>query len=308
LDICVDGWRITASPPGKQSMMTAFAETGYRFGRLAGGAGALLMADQYGWRAAYLSMAALMAIGAAAAILGPEPESDKHRIEEHIGIVETVVAPIRDLYQRLGSLALPTCADRWLPDAWLRLGGDGYAAVQAPALYRRNRMGDEGLRFRHRTCGDIFFRVCRVQVRDHAQHARGHHRRISRPFEPRVAGRTRWKFWAFALAVGVDGFAYAFAQMVLITFMSIIVSKDMAASQFALLTSLCALPGSLLAGTSGFVIKQTGFVAFFAGTSLLGIPVALLAWYVLRKHGMPTWDAEDRDTAPSQGSAPETAA
>jgi MFS transporter, PAT family, beta-lactamase induction signal transducer AmpG len=107
------------------------------------------------------------------------------------------------------------------------------------------------------------------------------------------------EFWAFALAVGVDGFAYAFAQMVLITFMSIIVSKDMAASQFALLTSLCALPGSLLAGTSGFVIRQTGFVAFFAGTSLLGVPVALLAWYVLSKHGMPTWDAQDRDTSPS---------
>ena len=104
------------------------------------------------------------------------------------------------------------------------------------------------------------------------------------------------EFWAFALAVGIDGFAYAFAQMVLITFMSIIVSKDMAASQFALLTSLCALPGSLLAGLSGFVITQTGFSAFFVGTSLLGIPVALLAWYVLRLHGMPTWNPDDQDT------------
>ena len=34
-DICVDGWRITAAPPGKQSMMTAFSETGFRFGRFA---------------------------------------------------------------------------------------------------------------------------------------------------------------------------------------------------------------------------------------------------------------------------------
>ena len=105
-------------------------------------------------------------------------------------------------------------------------------------------------------------------------------------------------FWDFALAVGIDGFAYAFAQMVLITFMSTIVSKEMAASQFALLTSLCALPGSLLAGTSGYFIKYVGFVDFFIGTSLLGVPVALLAWYVFRRHGTPTWThADDGEVA-----------
>ena len=38
-------------------------------------------------------------------------------------------------------------------------------------------------------------------------------------------------FWDFTLAVGIDGFAYAFAQMVLITFMSTIVSKEMAAGR-----------------------------------------------------------------------------
>jgi len=36
-------------------------------------------------------------------------------------------------------------------------------------------------------------------------------------------------------------------------------------------------------------------VDFFIGTSLLGIPIALLAWYVLRKHGMATWTAQADD-------------
>jgi len=38
----------------------------------------------------------------------------------------------------------------------------------------------------------------------------------------------------------------------------------------------------ILAGFSGFVIEHTGFVWFFIWTSLIGIPVALLAvflWY-----------------------------
>jgi PAT family beta-lactamase induction signal transducer AmpG len=90
-------------------------------------------------------------------------------------------------------------------------------------------------------------------------------------------------FTDFALAVGVDGFAYAFAQVILIIYMSSLVSTEFATSQYALLTSLCALPGSLLAGASGFIIKGTGFEAFFVGTSLMGLPVALLASWVWRE-------------------------
>ena len=64
--------------------------------------------------------------------------------------------------------------------------------------------------------------------------------------------------------------------------MSTLTSTEYAASQYALLTSLCALPGSFLAGTSGFIIERLGFTNFFVATSLIGAPVALLAWYVWR--------------------------
>jgi PAT family beta-lactamase induction signal transducer AmpG len=64
-------------------------------------------------------------------------------------------------------------------------------------------------------------------------------------------------FWIFAVAVGIEGFAYAFAQVVLINYMSSLTATEFAASQYALMTSLCAFPGSLLAGTSGFIIERT---------------------------------------------------
>jgi MFS transporter, PAT family, beta-lactamase induction signal transducer AmpG len=93
-------------------------------------------------------------------------------------------------------------------------------------------------------------------------------------------------FWTFALAVGVEGFAYAFASIVLITYMSTLASVEHAASQFGLLTSLCAFPGSILAGFSGFVIEHSGFVWFFIWTSLIGIPVALSAVFVWCRAGI----------------------
>ncbi|HPG04096.1 MAG TPA: MFS transporter, partial [Rhodoblastus sp.] len=99
-----------------------------------------------------------------------------------------------------------------------------------------------------------------------------------------LAAEGRSDYVAFVTAVSIEGFAYAFAQVVLITYMSELASTELAASQYALLTSLCALPGSFLAGASGFIVERVGFEHFFIGTSLIGIPVALLAWFVWRNH------------------------
>lgn len=107
-----------------------------------------------------------------------------------------------------------------------------------------------------------------------------------------LAAEGRSDYLAFVVAVSIEGFAYAFAQVVLITYMSELVSTELAASQYALMTSLCALPGSLLAGASGFLVERVGFEHFFVGTSLIGIPVALLAWFVWRNHAPAVTAAE----------------
>src|ERR1019366_2984731 len=106
-DITIDGWRITSVPVAKQSVMTAISEMGYRVGTLAAGAGALLLADRYGWRFAYLGMAALMTVGAISAFVAPEPESDFTAPHKHRGFAATVISPIKEMVGRLGPLALP---------------------------------------------------------------------------------------------------------------------------------------------------------------------------------------------------------
>ena len=75
--------------------------------------------------------------------------------------------------------------------------------------------------------------------------------------------------------------------------MSSLTATSLAASQFALLTSICALPGSLIAGTSGFFVHWLGFERFFIATSLIGAPVAVLCWWV--------WRAQARTTETSTG-------
>ena len=58
--------------------------------------------------------------------------------------------------------------------------------------------------------------------------------------------------------------------------MSGLTGAGFAASQYALLSSLYALPGKLVAGSAGFVVAAFGFPVFFALTAAMGVPVVLL--------------------------------
>ena len=103
LDLVLDGWRITSvRPPEKQAVLSSWTEIGWRVGNLAAGAGALYLADHIGWKGAYLCMAALMLVGIVATLFAPEPSSDLKPHKPHVGFLETIWAPIRDLLKRLG--------------------------------------------------------------------------------------------------------------------------------------------------------------------------------------------------------------
>jgi MFS transporter, PAT family, beta-lactamase induction signal transducer AmpG len=291
-DITVDGWRITVAPKEQLAFITSIAEMGYRVGTLAAGAGALYIANFYGWRTSYLAMAAIMLVGLVAALFAPEPPSDLEPHRARPDFFFTVTEPIKELWRRLGPMALailvliagfrmpgyvsgamsmPLFKSLHFSEAdiatvtkvfgfWIALGGTLLAGV----VVRRFGMMKSLL------IGTVAGSASHLSLAWLAAH--GH------------------DFTDFALAVGVDGFAYAFAQVVLIIYMSSLVSTEFATSQYALLTSLCALPGSLLAGASGFIIKATSFETFFVGTALMGLPVALLAWWVWREQERRGYD------------------
>src|SRR5262249_53404787 len=129
LDLVIDGWRITSvRPPEKQAVLSSWTEIGWRIGNLAAGAGALLLADRIGWRGAYLCMAALMLPGMAAAVIAPEPPSDKRPHLARGGFVETVWSPIRELLTRLG----PTAPVILLLVAGFRMPGYVASAMAVP--------------------------------------------------------------------------------------------------------------------------------------------------------------------------------
>jgi MFS transporter, PAT family, beta-lactamase induction signal transducer AmpG len=232
-------------------------------------------------------MVVLMTIGALSAFLAPEPDSDLIAHRDHRGYVVTIIAPIRELMGRLGPWAIPIL----LLIAGFRMPGYLSSAMSVP-LFKSLHISDTDIAtvtklfgfwvalggtflasYVVRTVGLVTSLLVGTVV--------GSASHMSLAW---LAGTGQSDLLPFAVAVSVEGLAYSFAQVVLITYMSALASTEFAASQFALMTSLCALPGSLLAGASGFVIERTGFQDFFIGTSLIGIPVALLALFVWRNH------------------------
>lgn len=274
---------------------------GYRIGTLTAGAGALYLANYYGWRSAYLAMAAIMLVGLVAALVAPEPPSDMQQHRERPKFLFTITEPIKELWRRLGPMALTIL----LLIAGFRMPGYVSSAMAMP-LFKSLHFSDADIA----TVTKIFgfwialggTLLAGIVVRRFGM--------MKSLLIGTVAGSAShlslaWlsahghDFIDFALAVSIDGFAYAFAQVVLIIYMSSLVSTEFATSQYALLTSLCALPGSLLAGISGFIIKATSFETFFVLTSIMGLPVALLAWWL--------WHAQEQqgndmfaDTSPER--------
>lgn len=72
-DIVIDAHRVESLEEHQQGAGAANYVLGYRIGMLAAGAGALFVAEYFGWFWAYASVAALMGVGVVATLILPEP-------------------------------------------------------------------------------------------------------------------------------------------------------------------------------------------------------------------------------------------
>ncbi|MEL6212964.1 MAG: AmpG family muropeptide MFS transporter, partial [Pseudomonadota bacterium] len=96
-----------------------------------------------------------------------------------------------------------------------------------------------------------------------------------------------------ATAVIIDNIAYGFAGTVLIAYMSSLTNTAFTATQYALFSSFYAIPGKFVGGFSGFIVDGVGYAWFFAYTALVGIPAAVMIYFLRNsqtrlKDGAPT--------------------
>lgn len=97
-DVVVDAYRTEILSPEERAPGTALFVSFWRISAILSGAGALLLADQFGWEFTYTIMACLMLVGVAATLMAQEPKCTK--LAENRTLEEAIMLPLKDFLQR----------------------------------------------------------------------------------------------------------------------------------------------------------------------------------------------------------------
>jgi MFS transporter, PAT family, beta-lactamase induction signal transducer AmpG len=310
-DIAIDAWRIESAAVTQQGAMAAAYQLGYRGALITASAGAFVIAEQFGWHATYTTMAALVSIGVLTTLLAAEPtgapratvDTREQRVADwlaqrahwpesmqHVGawFVGAVICPLLDFFGRYGrtlaitalffmgtyrltEFAMGSMANSFYIDR-------GYTLEQIAAVVKLYGLA---------------MSLVGVVIAGFVIAWLGLLRSLVIGSVMIMLSNIGFSLLAHAAAPGVvelglvnafDNLAQAMHGTALIAFLSSLTSARYTATQYALFSSLYALPGKILEGFSGFVVDAVGYSWFFMYTAALSVPALLLLW-LLHKRG-----------------------
>lgn len=308
-DISVDAYRIEAVQRDLQGAMAATYQLGYRLSLIMAGAGALFIAAGYGWQTAYLVMAIMVGVGALTVLLIAEPEAHTNREtlmqEERVvqflegsahwpaplqkiaaWLIGAVVCPFVDFFSRNGlksalfillfvsmyritDIAMGVMANPFYLDLGFTLAQIasvakvfGVIMTMIGAVIGGLLVARYGM-LRALITGSLLVMAGNFVFAYIAS------------AQPGIAG--------LALAISVDNLGSGIAGSAFIAYLSSLTNTAYTATQYALFSSIWALPGKLIGGFSGAVVDAVGYPLFFTYTALLCIPGLLLARHLMKR-------------------------
>ncbi len=312
-DISVDAWRIEAAPPLMQGAMAAAYQLGYRVALMVASAGALWIAADRGWTVAYTTMAVLVGVGIVTtlAIREPQPRVAREALDleprviswlegkahwpqslRQLGawFVGAVVCPFVDFFTRygtrLGILMLAFIASYRLADFTM--------GVMTNPFYLDTGFSLKEIAAVAKGFG-VFMSLLGTLVGGVAVARLGLMRTLALGCAMIIAANLMFAVFAWmgrpsiaglAVVISADNVAMGIAGTALIAYLSSLTSASYTATQYALFSSMYALPGKLVMGTSGFVVDAVGYPAFFVYTATLGLP-ALALLFMLSRRQLP---------------------
>jgi MFS transporter, PAT family, beta-lactamase induction signal transducer AmpG len=309
-DIVIDAWRIEAAPLELQGGMAAAYQMGYRVAIMVASAGALWIAADFSWQASYTTMALMMGVGVVTTLFvsEPQPRAEEQSIQSEARVIDwvkrnghlpsalqsagswflgAVVCPIIDFFTRFGLMlgvlvfgfistyrltdyAMGVMANPFYLDQGFTLKqiaavvkGFGVISALVGVLIGGTVIAKLGLR-RALITGSIAVMCsnCAFAI---------------------LAASGSSNIVGLAIVNSMDNLALGIHGTSLIAFMSSLTSARYTATQYAVLSSLYALPGKLLMGASGFVVDALGYSRFFIYTALLSVPGLVLLYWLGKK-------------------------
>ena len=302
-DIALDAYRIESASVEKQAALAAAYQTGYRLAMIWAGAGALAIAARFDpseaeyhfapWTAAYLAMAASMTVGIAATLLAPEPAGRPAPALPGTG------TPLQRLAAWLHGAVVSPFADfvgryRWHAVLLLALiatyrMSDVVMGVMANPFYRDMGFSKDEVAAVSKVYG-VVMTLAGAFVGGVLSLRFGVLRTLAAGALLSAATNLLFAWLAvrghdltfLIFAVSADNLSAGIASSAFVAYLSGLTNVAYSATQYALFSSVMLLLPKYLAGWSGWAVDSFGYVSFFVGTTVLGLPVLLLIWLVAR--------------------------
>jgi PAT family beta-lactamase induction signal transducer AmpG len=275
-DIVIDAYRTDLLPEAERGPGAAAASLGYRAAMLAVGAGGFLLAGRYGWPAAFLSAAALVAAVIPFTLTAPKLKPVQHAVTS---LRQAVLGPAREFLHRAGpgrtwQLLLLVLLYRW-PDGLLSAMAIPFLTLQG---FSEAQIGlvQGGWAIGATMVGTVLGGALFAWL--------GMNRSLW--LFAIVGALGNLSYWALArfgggfsgliTAVSLENISGGMVGAVFVALLMSLCNPRFSATQYALLSGVYAMSRSLLSAPAGVVAERVGWPSFFLFTVAAAVPGFLL--------------------------------
>ncbi|MEB3262808.1 MAG: MFS transporter [Synechococcus sp.] len=275
-DIVIDAYRTDLLPEAERGPGAAAASLGYRAAMLAVGAGGFLLAGRYGWPAAFVSAAALVAAVIPFTVAAPRLRPVQHEVSS---LRQAVLGPAREFLHRAGPgrtwlLLLLVLLYRW-PDGLLSAMAIPFLKLQG---FSEADIGlvQGGWAIGATMVGTLLGGTLFAWL--------GMNRSL---WLFAIAGAIgNLSYWALArfgggfagliTAVSLENISGGMVGAVFVALLMSLCNPRFSATQYALLSGIYAMSRSILSAPAGVVAERVGWPSFFLFTAIAAVPGFLL--------------------------------
>lgn len=275
-DAVIDAWRSDVLTPDERAAGSAAYVFGYRVALLAVGTLGLILVDLTSYRVVYLYTAALLALCIIATFLAEEPDQPAARPRR---IVDAVLRPFGDFFKRLawgGLIALLFAALYKFGDQMV----DGLISTfwRRELLMTKTEIGtfNKVAGFAGVAVGGLLAGLLTPRLGTRRALIAFGILQASTNFlyvALAVTGKSYVLVWA---AIFIDLVAGTMGAAVFMAVFIAMCSKEVSATQYALLTSLSSVGKRVFGFVGGDIVDSFGWAAFFSSTAAMAIPGLLL--------------------------------
>ncbi len=307
-DIVIDAYRVDILDDDQQAAGAAAVVFGYRIGMLVSGAGALFLASYLGWFEVYAIMAGLVTIGLAAVLLGREPEfvataeslALEQRADAYMAkrphlrgstgraiawLYGSVVCPFAEFLTRYGRMAAAI-----LLFVVLYKFGDTLAGVMTSPFLLETGFTKTEIATVSKTYG-LVASLAGFAVGGSLMSRVGMIRslwicgilQLLTNFVFALQAIVGHDLVMLSVTIGFENLAGGMGTAAFVGYLSSLCNASYTATQYALLSSLFAVPRTLLSTSAGWLADQMNWIEFFSLTAAAAIP-GLILLALLSRH------------------------